>query len=262
MRKLLFILCILHGLPSEAQEYLLKTRLENFTGRFTSDPLGNVYRWSGGDLYRYNPDGQQTASFSSRDYGDITYVDASNPMKILVVYESFSKALLLDAKLSANVTIELNQPGGALIRWICLSREEGYWIFDPVVQAVRKLNDQLQTTIEGTPLSSVSTSGVQIQGIFDTGRWLILDAGIQGIVILDRFGTWFKTIPVTAPMGLQVRGPNEVMYKEGNAVIIYDIQKGTGTGFALPKNDAHDAVRVDGGRIFLLKSSLLEIYSY
>lgn len=262
MRYLLLVLIILYGFPSLAQVYTLKTRLEDFTGRFTTDPLGNVYRWSGGDLYRYDSDGQQTASFSSRDFGDITYVDAANPMKILVVYETFSKALLLDAKLSANINFDLGQPGGALIHWICLSREEGYWVFDPVSQSVKKLNDQLQTTLEGTPLSSITAEGVQIQGLFDTGRWIVLDAARQGIIILDRFGTWFKTIPVRSTSGLQVRGPDELMYKDGNSVIIYDIQKGRGTGFALPPNGPEDVVRVDGGRIFLLKPPILEIYSY
>lgn len=262
MRYILFIILTLYGIPSVAQEYVLKIRFENFTGRFTTDPLGNVYQWSGGDIFRYNSDGQQTASYSSRNYGDITYVDATNPMKILVVYDTYSKALLLDAKLTANVTIELNQPGGSLIRWICLSRQEGYWVFDPVVQTVRKLNDQLQYTLEGTPLHSFTTAEVQIQGIFDTGRWIVLDAGAQGIIIFDRFGTWVRTIPVKVSTGLQVRGPNELMYKEENSVVIYDIQKGTATGFALPQNDPLDSVRVDGGHIFLFKPPILEIYSY
>lgn len=262
MRHIFLLLFIMCGFSSSAQEYTLKTRIQNFAGRFTTDPLGNVYRWTSGDLYRYDPDGAQTASFSSRNYGDITYVDAANPMKVLVVYETFSKALLLDANLSANATIELNQPGGALLRWICLSREDGYWVFDPVIQAVRKLNDQLQTTVEGTPLPSVATTGAPIRGIFDTGRWIILDTDGHEIILLDRFGTWFKTIPVQSSFGLQVRGPNEFMYKEGNKVIIYDIQKNTGTGFALPQNDPEDEIRVDGGRIFLLKSTFLEIYSY
>ena len=109
-----------------AQEYkLVHTVSCSADASFTTDPIGNFYIYIKGDITKFNSDGIETARYSSREYGDISYVDATNSLKVLVVFKEFSKAILLDAALSPQATMDLSFPGIPYVNFICTSRESG-----------------------------------------------------------------------------------------------------------------------------------------
>ena len=133
MRQLFLSLILFFGhlLSGTCQDYQVVKTIEEFNGEFTTDYLGNIFLYSSGDLTRYDLNGNKTGIFSSREFGDISFVDATNPMKILVVYNDFSKAVLLDNGLAANVNFDLMLPGVPSFTIICSARDAGYWIYDP-----------------------------------------------------------------------------------------------------------------------------------
>ncbi len=231
------------------------------TGNFTTDPIGNSYIYSKGDITKYNKEGFETARYSTRDFGDITYVDATNPMKILVVFKEFSKAVVLDASLAPNATIDLSFPGIPYVNVICSSREQGYWITDPVMKQIRKINDQLSIIADGTPYRQVTSS--EIDGIYlvDSGDWIVLVARGYGLMVFDRFGTYFKTIQMLPDMPVQANG-DDILYKENNGMVKISIRTGKISRFLLPENHLNDACRVEGNRIFIKTLNTLKIYSY
>jgi len=262
MRILLFLsIIMLSGSASVAQEYRLISKLQN-TGSFTTDPLSNVYFYSGGDIFKYASDGTLLASYSNREFGEITYLDASNPMKILAVFGTFSRALVLDASLSSNATLDLSVLGTPDQQLICLSREAGFWIFDRNEMNVKKLSETLTVLAEGTSLRQVSSDPVEPSVIFDTGKWILLFVSQYGVVVFDRFGTYFKTIPVTETDEIQLLNENEFISKSGDGMISHDIQKGITKKFRLPVNEPGDKVRIEPGHIFIHNGDALNIYSF
>ena len=264
MRNYLIIILILFSFQNEvlSQQYQPVQIIQNFEGNYTTDPLGNIYRYTRGDIVKYDLNGIQAGSFSSRDYGDISYIDASNPMKILVVYEKFSKALVLDAGLSANFTIDLIFPGSPIISLICISTEEGYWIYDPIGMQLKRINSQLTIISEGTSLRQISESTIEPKQIYDSGQWLILNAPGFGILIFDRYGTYFKTLKADTVAEIQIRNMDEIMYKEETVMASTNIKTGEIKKFTLPDNMPQDHCRVESNRIFVKTENTLKIYSY
>jgi hypothetical protein len=258
---LIFSLVIILGNESIAQNYKLISKL-TIAGSFTTDPLSNVYSYSGGDIFKYSSDGTLLASYSNRELGEITFLDASNPMKILVVFGTFSRALILDASLSANFTLDLSLSGTPDQQIICLSKEEGFWIYDRNEMLIRKLSETLSVVAEGTSLRQVSRDPLEPSKIFDTGSWILLFISQYGVVVFDRFGTYFKTIPATETDEIQVLNNNEFIYKEGDEMMSVDIQKGITKRFRLPGNEPADKVRVESGHIFIHNGDVLNIFGY
>src|ERR1700754_3885044 len=97
LRKII-LLCLLTAAlkPATAQE--LQKAIPADHARFmTTDELGNVYlvRQDNG-LIRYNNNGDSTGNFRSIQNGDLEWIDATNPLRILLYYPAFSKVILLD----------------------------------------------------------------------------------------------------------------------------------------------------------------------
>jgi len=259
--QLIFLFLLFFSAQLPAQEYKLLVTIPCTGGTFTTDPLGNCYIFIKGDIFKFNTDGLETARFSSREYGDISYVDASNPLKILVVFKEFSTAVVLDASLSPHATIDLSFPGIPYVNVICTSREDGYWIVDPVAKQVRKINDQLAIVLDGTPFRQVSDNEIESLYLVDSGNWLVMNKTGFGVLIFDRFGTYYKTINDIPAVPVQAMG-HEIMYKEKSGMMKLDITTGKTDHFLLPENSQEDACRVEGNRIFLKSTNSLKIYSY
>ena len=245
-----------------AQEYkLVHTVSCSADASFTTDPIGNFYIYIKGDITKFNSDGIETARYSSREYGDISYVDATNSLKVLVVFKEFSKAILLDAALSPQATMDLSFPGIPYVNFICTSRESGYWIVDPVSKQIRKINDQLAIVLDGTPFRQVSSHEMEPFQLTDSGNWLIMNTTGFGLLVFDRFGTYYKTIQDIPAIPVQASG-HELLYKVNDAMIKLDIRTGQSNHFLLPENKEDDICRVEGNHIFLKSQNLLKIYSY
>lgn len=244
-----------------AQNYTQTAEIQNFEGNFTTDPLGNVYLFSKGDITKFSPEGIETGRFSTREFGDITHIDATNPMKVLVVYADFSKAIVLDASLGKNAVIDLSFLNVQPVKVICSSRENGYWLYDPVDTRLERITDQLEVAIEGTPFRQISTEQIAPLYLYDSGNWLIMSASNFGFLIFDRFGTYYKTIDQLSDARFQANG-DEILFKDQEKMTQLNIKKGITQNFLLPENDPEDQCRVEGKHIFLKRKNILKIFSY
>jgi len=256
---LFFASCFLE--KSLSQDYLPVITIEPFSGNFTTDHLGNIFQYISGDVFMYNLNGKITGTYSSREYGDISYIDATNPMKLLVVFEKFSKAVILDNSMSANTTFNLSLEGIPVISLICTARDGGFWIFDPLSKQLKKINDQMVVTAEGTNLRQVTDIDLIPRRILDTGNWIIMYAADYGFLIFDRYGTYYKTIKSTTANDFQVSS-DEIIFKEDREMKFTEIQTGKTRTFILPENTSNDACRVESKRIYVKQLNTLKIYSY
>jgi hypothetical protein len=57
------------------------------------DAFGNIYVINNDEIIKYNVDGVLQKKFSTKRYGKIDFVDAMNPLKVLVYYKDFQQIL-------------------------------------------------------------------------------------------------------------------------------------------------------------------------
>ncbi|MBK7390212.1 MAG: hypothetical protein KBH11_13075 [Bacteroidia bacterium] len=256
----LFFICNL-ATSARAQNYEKLFTLPMGESRFTTDPIGNIYLFSQGDITKLDRTGKEAGKYSTREFGDISYVDASNPMKILVVFAAFSKAVILDAGMASNSTFDLNIQGAPFVKLICTSRSDGYWIFDPVAKKIKRINDQSGILQEGTELRQISEDPLEPVWIGDSGKWLLLNVPDYGILVFDSFGTYFKTLRPGTKGQIQASG-DEVLYKEGDRIQQISISSGITKTFIIPENEASDEFRIEGNRLLISHQKNLTVYSY
>ena len=74
------------------------------------------------EIIKYNVDGVLQKKFSTKRYGKIDFVDAMNPLKVLVYYKDFQQILFLDNQLTASSNmISLESLGHEQSSLVCSS---------------------------------------------------------------------------------------------------------------------------------------------
>src|SRR5687768_7815077 len=66
---------------------------------FTNDNLSNLYLINGEEIIKYSPTGKQLLKYSNKRFGNITTIDATNALKILLYYKDFQQLVFLDNQL-------------------------------------------------------------------------------------------------------------------------------------------------------------------
>ncbi|MGZ4100177.1 MAG: hypothetical protein ACXVNM_14925, partial [Bacteroidia bacterium] len=82
----------------QPQRIVIKSKLDYFT----TDNIGNVYTVKDDELVKYLPTGKFFLRYSNLKLGNITTVDATNPLKLVLYYRDFQQIVFLDNQLSLN----------------------------------------------------------------------------------------------------------------------------------------------------------------
>src|SRR5690348_16238431 len=110
-------------------EYQIMCKIPLEGGTFSTDNSRNIYVLSGSVLKKYDGHGKLLFQHDDKTYGNITYVDVNDPLKVMVFYKDFPALVFLDNTLSINGTpISPGSLGFPLTTLACGSHDNGAWL--------------------------------------------------------------------------------------------------------------------------------------
>jgi hypothetical protein len=257
---LFFLLTILCS--ADKDEYTLIKSLPFPEATFlTTDNLGYSYVVVGNQLFKFDSQGKPVSNYSENNLGSLIYVDAVNPMKLLLFYRDFAQLIFLDMKLSSQSKIDLrsiniNQPLAA-----CNSKEEGCWVYDREDDQLKKIDNNLQVVHQSGNLTQLL--GYQINpGMMKESNGLVyINNPETGILVFDRFAGYFKTLPFTNLSAFQVVD-KDLLFITNNKLFRYENKTLSEKEVLLPQHDSIRACRIEQNELYLLTSDSLKFYSF
>lgn len=165
---------------------------------FTVDNLDNIYILnSRNQLKKFNPNGDSVAIFNDvKKFGQVTFIDASNPLKVLLYYKDFSTVVMLDRFLNIRNTIDLRKQNIFQAKAIGQSYDNKIWVYDELENKLKKIDEdgkQLQETSDFRLLLGQAPSPVKI---FDENRYVYLYDSLQGVYVFDYYGALKNNIMI------------------------------------------------------------------
>lgn len=154
----------------------------------TSDNFSNTYLISPENaIVKFDSTGRQVAVFTNNRLGQATFVDPSNPLKILVWYPDFQTVVLLDRTLTEMG--RLNFSGAALysVRCVAMAFDGNIWAFDDAVSKTVKLSLDGAVLLESPPLNVYFPKRFSATRIRDSGRLVYLSDPVGGLCTLDQY---------------------------------------------------------------------------
>lgn len=154
----------------------------------TSDNLSNTYLVSPENaIVKYDTLGRKVAMFTSKRLGQAAFIDASNPLKILVWYPDFQTVLWLDRTLTEMGRLNLSSLGYYSVRCVAMAFDGNIWAFDDAVSRAVKLRLDGSLLFESPPLNIYFPKRFSATRIRDSGQYVCLSDTNAGLCTLDQY---------------------------------------------------------------------------
>lgn len=163
------------------------------TDNFFIDILGNEYLYSKKSLQKTDIQTNKIVVYDTKKYGTLTSIDISNPLSTLLFYEESNIIVFLDNYLAEQRSaINLDDLGLFGLSCVCNSHR-GFWIFDNQQCNVNLISKDLNIIQKGTNLYSIIEIN-QPTRMLETNNFLVLQINNSKLIILDKFGNYYKSI--------------------------------------------------------------------
>lgn len=154
----------------------------------TSDHFANTYLISQENaIVKYDSVGRQIAEFTNNRLGRATFLDASNPLKILVWYPDFQTVVLLDRTLTEMGRLNFLRVELYAVRCVAMAFDGNIWAFDDAVSKAVKLSLDGAVLLESPPLNVYFPQRFSATRIRDSGRLVYLNDPASGLCALDQY---------------------------------------------------------------------------
>lgn len=255
---LYFLVCVL-PFTGNAQD-LIKS-IPTKDARFcATDDLGNIYLVREDNaLIRYNADGDSTGSYRSVQNGDLKWIDATNPLRILLYFPDYSKIVLLDKMLSVKNELDLRKLQIFNTSAVGMSADGKIWVYDYVNAKLKKIDDQLNITNTGNDMRQESQTVPKPSSLIERDSKVYLVDKKNGIYTFDRFASYINTLEITGVKQIQVFGM-QMVYREGDTLRSYDLKTLSLKNIALPVTPDFLQARMERNRLYFLFKEHLDIY--
>jgi hypothetical protein len=229
----------------------------------TTDDLQNVYAITAeNSLIKFDSTGIKQSTYNQIRYGQLKFVDATNPLKIILSYPDYGMVVMLDNTLSEIAVISLKLYGIHNYASVCFSsRDNNFWVYDEDEYKLKKLDRNGNTILTSTDM--IMQLGETIHPVYmqEANQYLYMSDTTKGILVFDLYGVYYETLPFTNVKKFQVK-QDQIFFSFENELHRYQMKTLDEKGIVLP--DSTDAIdlRLENNRLYLLTKDELKFYTY
>ena len=227
------------------------------------DMLDNIYLiTSGNQLKKLSSNGDSLAAFNDvKKYGNPTYIDVNNPLKILVYYKNYSTVVILDRLLTVRNTINLRKQNIFSVQAIATSYDNNIWVFDEQDLKLKKINEEGTLIQESSDMRLLVDPVPTPQLLIDNDNLVYLYDDKKGFYIFDYYGALKNTLPFLNWSDIAISN-KKMMGFSANKLFNYELKSLNLKTYVLPAFfKDYNTIKAVNGKVYLLKKDAVEIYS-
>lgn len=271
MLRILFLLCLVFlgkgVLLSQNNLHLQWAINLKDANTLQIDKLGNAYATAKNIVYKYDNQGKLLATFSENNYGKITHIDISNPLQLLVFYENYNKAIILDRTLSEMHRFSLQDlKGGNYISAIGLSSDNQIWIYDADELLLQKIDKQGKVLRNSQNIALLlEESAFSPQYIYEYAAHVYVYDMDFGILVFDILGNFIRKIEIEGEKIFFCRDYLGYWDKKNtNNLVLYHLNRKNVELFSLDLekiSDYENIILSENEQLFSLKKGQISCFS-
>ena len=241
--------------------FLITLKTDGFF--LTTDFLQNAYVITNDNsLVKVDSSGAVLFTYNQNRYGKLQFVDATNPLKLVLSYPDYGTVVMLDNTLSEVGVIPLRQSGILSYSSVCFSSQDNnIWFFDTQDYKLKKMDNNNNIIIESSDMFALIGKAIHPVFMQEKDQYIYLSDPQVGIVVFDIYGTYYQTLPLLDLTKFQVMA-DQLFFQKGPQ--LQSLQLKTLEEKNIPFPDGIDPldVRIEQDRLYLLKKEGLDIYRY
>ncbi len=190
------------------------------------DHLDNIYLFNKTTIDKYNTNGNKIATYSNNQLGDISKIDISNPLKVLVLHKDQNTLEILDNTLSTerNTTLDLTNANLYNTSVFAYSSiDNGIWFYDRELFQIIKVDLTMNRIYEsGNLLQILGLETLEVVDLIEHKNKLYLITP-KSILIFDNFGAYYSTIHLHDNEKVLSIEENTIFYKTAKHIKAYNL---------------------------------------
>lgn len=254
--------------PVDRYNLIGKIDTKNSVRYFTTDFLKSAYLINNrNQLVKIDSSGAQTAVFNENGHGELSFVDATSPFNILLLYRDFGHVILTDIKLGKRQYFNLPNIGIQQISTACLAHDNYIWVYDMGDARLKKINGQHEVIYKSFNLKNLlGDDTIEPNFVIERDGFLYLNIPSMGIVIFDVYGTFVSAVS-NSDMGV-VGGLDHFQILNGRVIFYYDGFLNIFNPFTgemqlsrIPSDNNTLDIAVQKNRLYVLNKKALNFYT-
>ena len=251
--------------PCFAQSDTSFRLIKKIKGKFSYlnvDNLDNIYVITQtNQLKKINANGDSLAIFNDvKRFGNPSYIDVSNPLKVLLYYNKFSTTVVLDRFFNVRNTINFRKQNIFLASSIAASYDNNIWIFDEQNYILKKVDENGKTLVETVDWRTFFDTVPSPKKIMDRNNFVYLYDTAKGFYIFDYYGAFKTKLSFLHWQFVEISGDYLFGFNQ-HKLHSYNILTTEQKEYALPSFiKDYQFIEVMNGKLYLLKENGVEIY--
>lgn len=226
----------------------------------TGDNLSNTYIINQENaVEKYDSTGRRTGAYSNNRLGIATFLDASNPLKLLVWYPDFQTVVLLDRTLTEMGRINFSGLGYTSVQAVAMAFDGNIWIFDDAASQAVKIGLDRTVLRESRPINAALSTRFSANRIRDNGQVAYLNDPQNGLCILDQYANLETAVNSVKTNDLEVNGA-WLIFPEADALCLRNQAFFVQQRLPLPKT--FDQLWPGKNEVYIQRGGRLEIYGF
>lgn len=225
------------------------------------DRRGDFYlAHESGTLIKYDSTGKKQLEYSPSQLGEISLIDAWNPLKTYLYYEEYQLLVVLDRFLNKVAEYNLSEIGQGFIRLACPSQDNNLWLIDESYNGLLKYDPAQEIILYRIPFRDKTATKKKVVFLREYQNLLFVLQGNGNILYFDNLGNYQGTIETAAQSPFSFRQntlflPAEMMVKS------YDLYNGKTITLKVPEK--YDGLLVVADRLITIqKMGGFTLYHY
>ena len=228
---------------------------------FAADNLNDLYIVNEqGDLLKYDDEFKLLNRFSENRYGDLTSIDPTNPLNLLLFYGDFNTIQILDQQLGSIGLLQLTQKGMTDISAAATSQDNDIWIYDNSTKQLKKISTSASVVAASEDLFQAGlVEDEPFSFIRCRNNWIYCLLPSKGVMIFDNFGNYYTRLALPVKDHFQVM--DRVLYYFADGQLhFYQLDTHNEGTIPLPANLQAQDARVSKGRLYIQTAEAIHIY--
>lgn len=263
-RKIIFLSILMISLLSikvKAQEYQFITKIDTAAKMVNLDNLGNLFVvTSKNELLKFNPQGKFLWNYTNKTYGEVSQIDVTDPLRVILYYEGYQQIVVLNNNLSEISKFTFNQNPNQQITLVASANNNGFWVYDQINRELKKLTNNFIDDLKSGNIYQRNGFDMQANFMLTEDQYIYINDKKEGIRIFDRYGNFFKTAVIYPLNNFEVND-DDIYFMKDSAFMKYNINTYRLSKIDLPIKESFIAAALRFSRLVILREKDITLWA-
>jgi hypothetical protein len=246
---------------SEAQEFQFIAKIDTVAKLASVDNFGNLFVVTPkNEVLKFNSQGKFLWNYTNKTFGDVTQLDVTDPLRVILFYAGFQQIIVLNNNLSEISQYSFNQNPEQQITLIASANNNGFWVYDQINRELRKLTNSFTDDLKTGNIYQRNGFDMQANFMVSDEQYVFINDLKEGVRIFDQYGNFMKTAVLESDNEFEVNG-EEIYFFKNKKLQNYNYQTFVLRDVILPVNETITNALLRYNRLIILNEKGLTLWA-